>query len=166
LSSQENKATFLHLFEQVFQKHTPDAFLEFFAPDVVFHLSGLPQPLHGREAVKEWAAHYLSAWDAQFTIQEEIAEGQTVAARWTVRAFHRREYLGMPPTGTTVNFTELCIVHLAEGKAVEVWVMFDTLSVVQQMGFFPKSQPPRNLLRFVIWLRGLGRSRKEKPAAS
>jgi hypothetical protein len=34
--------------------------------------------------------------------------------------------------------------------------MLDTLNVMQQLGFFPKGQPPRALLRAVValqWLR-------------
>ena len=164
MSSAENKAVFLRLFEEAFQNRRTDAFDEGFAPDVVFHLAGLPEPLRGVEAAKRWAAQYLSAWDAHFTIQQAIAEGDIVAARWTVHAFHHGEYLGMPPTRRTVDYTQLYLARFAERKAVEVWVMFDTLSAVQQLGFFPKGPPPRNLLRLLIWFRGLGRTMGEKPA--
>jgi predicted ester cyclase len=39
------------------------------------------------------------------TIEDLIAEGDKVVARWRSRATHRGDYMGIPPTGREVEVT-------------------------------------------------------------
>ena len=47
----------------------------------------------------------------------------------------------------------------------EVWVVFDTLDIMQQMGVFPKGPPPRPLMRLIVALQRLARRRRALPRA-
>jgi predicted ester cyclase len=57
--------------------------------------------------------------DIHDTIEEIIAEGDTVVIRWTITGTHRGVYEGIPPTGKPIKFTGITIVHLCDGKIVE-----------------------------------------------
>jgi predicted ester cyclase len=45
--------------------------------------------------------------DLKHTVDEMIAEGNTVAARWTVRGTHRGDFQGIAPTDKVVSLREL-----------------------------------------------------------
>jgi predicted ester cyclase len=157
MSPEENKAIVLHLLDEVFTRKNPDAFLEYLAPNAVFHLSSYPT-FHGPEAVAKWATTYLAAIDARVTVDDMVAEGDIVMLRWTTNAIHKGEYVGIPATGRPVSFTELALMRFAGDKAEEVWIVLDTLDVMQQLGLFPKGHPPRALMWLVVRLQRLGRS--------
>lgn len=164
LSPEENKTAVLALLDQVFGKRNPSAFLEGLTPDVVFHLPGHPEPFRGPEAVRDWAAAYMAGWDHRMTIEAAVAEGDQVIVRWTMRATHRGEYQGVPPTGRQVAFTEFAQIRLVDGKGAEIWIVLDTLDVMQQIGLFPRNKPPRALLRLIIGLQRLGRRQPVDPS--
>jgi len=165
MSPEENKTTVLAVLDEALGRKNPAAFLDGLSPDVIFHLAGYPEPFHGPEAVRDWAASYLAAWDSRITIETAVAEGDNVLVRWTNRATHTGEYIGIPPTGAHVTFTELAQMRFAGGKAQEVWVVFDTLDIMQQMGLFPKGPPPRPLMRLIVALQRLARRHRALPRA-
>ena len=73
------------------------------------------------------------------TIEEQIAEGDKVAYRWTACGTHQGELMGMAPTGNWVTFTEISIARLADGKIEEIWENYDALGMQQQLGAIPSS---------------------------
>lgn len=75
--------------------------------------------------------------DLKHTVDEIIAEGDTVAARWTVRGTHRGEFQGIPASGKQVNLSGITVHHLKDGKIRETWLSFDNMEVLQQIGAVP-----------------------------
>ena len=47
--------------------------------------------------------------------------------------------MGIPATGKQVKFTEIHIVRIANGKAVEHWGNSDDMAMMQQLGVIPSS---------------------------
>ena len=41
----------------------------------------------------------------------------------------------MPPTGKNVQFSGVSVVHMVDGKAVEIWDFYSVLDMYQQLGF-------------------------------
>ena len=70
----------------------------------------------------------------QFTIEEQIAEGDKVATRWTVTGTHKGDYRGISPDGKVGTNTGITIHRIAGGKMVESWVNSDDLGMLQQLG--------------------------------
>jgi len=73
---------------------------EFFAPDYLDH-AALPGQAPGLEGAKQkWAMYLVALPDMRATIEEMVAEEDEVGLRWTVEGTHRRELLGIRPTGS------------------------------------------------------------------
>jgi steroid delta-isomerase-like uncharacterized protein len=98
----------------------------------------LPEPLRGREAFKEFVQMYLSAFpDGGITVDGQIAEGDTVATRWTARGTHQGELMGIAPTRKQVTVAGLSYSTFKNGKMVESYANWDTLGLLQQIGAIP-----------------------------
>lgn len=75
--------------------------------------------------------------EARFTIEDLIAEGNTIAFRQTLRGTHQGDYLGIPPTGKQVTIPGISVFRIANGKAIEQWTNADDLGGMQQLGVLP-----------------------------
>jgi steroid delta-isomerase-like uncharacterized protein len=92
----------------------------------------------GPEASKQARAMMWGGFpDLQLTIEETIAEGETVAERLTGRGTHQGEFMGVPPTGEQVEFAGMGLFHIREGKIAEFRAMPDVLGLLQQIGAVP-----------------------------
>ena len=63
--------------------------------------------------------------DLNVTVEDLVAEGNKVAARWSWGGTHRGELMGIPPTSKQVAASGTSIHRIAEGKIVESWFNFD-----------------------------------------
>jgi steroid delta-isomerase-like uncharacterized protein len=111
---------------------------ELVGADYVGHDPAMPEQ-HGLEGVKEFVATYLSAFpDGRITVDEQLAEGDLVATRWTGRGTQQGELMGIPPTGKQVTVSGITISRVENGKVVEEWSNWDTLGMLQQLGVVPE----------------------------
>jgi predicted ester cyclase len=76
--------------------------------------------------------------DMRLTIEDIVAEGETVMARWSCRGTHKGDLSGIAPTGKPFTISGVTIVRLANGKMVEGWVNWDALGLMQQLGVVPE----------------------------
>jgi predicted ester cyclase len=75
--------------------------------------------------------------DISITVEDQIAEGDKVVSRWTIRGTHKGEYMGIAPTGKQVTITGISIYRIEKGKIVEDWANSDMLGMLQQLGAIP-----------------------------
>jgi predicted ester cyclase len=73
------------------------------------------------------------------TIEDLIAEGEKVVARWRARATHQGEYVSIPPTGKEVEFTGISVYRIEERKIAESWTVEDELGLMRQIGAVAES---------------------------
>jgi len=134
---EENRACVRRLYEEVFNRKNLAAIDEYFAPYVIDH--SLPPGVPGGiEGVRQTIAMFLGAFpDLNLTLEDIIAERDKVVAHWTLRGTHQGASLGMPPTGKQVTLPGISILRFDSGKAVETWVVFDQLGMLQQLGLAP-----------------------------
>jgi len=110
---------------------------ELFATDVVFH-GGTGEDTCGLKDVKQSTSEWYSAFpDNYFTLDDIVVEGDKVAVRWTWTGTHKGKFMGIPPTNKKVTIWAIQIDRVAGGKFVEIWERFDTLGMMQQLGFVP-----------------------------
>jgi steroid delta-isomerase-like uncharacterized protein len=72
--------------------------------------------------------------DFYSTIDDQIAEGDGVATRWTMHGTHEGEFRGIAPTGKQITVTAIGIFRFSDGKVVESWDNFDQLGMMRQLG--------------------------------
>ena len=72
--------------------------------------------------------------DLRITIDEQIAEGETVVTRWTATGTHEGELMGIAATGKQATTAGININRISGGKLVDGWGIFDQLGLLQQIG--------------------------------
>jgi predicted ester cyclase len=93
------------------------------------------------EAARQEAADFRQGFPDVISIVEDlIAEGDKVVARWRSRATHQGEYVGIPPTGKEVEFTGITVYRIEGGKIAESWTIEDELGLRRQIGTFPRAR--------------------------
>jgi predicted ester cyclase len=129
MSAEENKAVVRREQEELWN-HTGnlDAAAELFAAEQA-------------EAARQEAADFPRGFpDVVSTIEDLIAEGDKVVARWTSHATHQGEYMGIPPTGKEVEFTGISLYRVEGGKIAESWDVEDGLGLMRQLGAIPEPE--------------------------
>ena len=92
----------------------------------------------GRDEFREGVRAMLSAFsDRRVVIEDQLADGDKVATRWTVTAVHSGEFQGVPATGRRGSMTGISIDRLAGGKIVESWEVTDDAGLLRQLGVLP-----------------------------
>jgi predicted ester cyclase len=106
------------------------------AHDCLLH-SVVPFPIdfaRGPDAVRHLVFFYQMAFsEIRISAEQIVAEGDTVAVRWTARGRHTGHLLGLPPTGRETVTTGIDMLRIAGGKIVEGWVDWDALSLLGQL---------------------------------
>ena len=132
-SIEENKRIARRFPEDVATAGDLDLIDEICAEDVVDH-SPLGE-VRGRDALKEQLAGMRAAvTDFSATVEDAIAEGDTVAMRVTLRGTHTGEFMGIPATGNEYEVENMVFTRIEDGQIVERWVLPDMLSMMQQLG--------------------------------
>lgn len=140
MSTEQNKADFKRLYDEVFNQGNLDVVDELIAPNVVEHQ---PQPgvdpnAQGPELVKQIATFYRSAFpDLHITVEDMVAEGDRVVGRVTITGTHQGDLMGIPPTGKRVQVGSIDIIRYEGGKVVEHWGETDAMGLMQQLGVVP-----------------------------
>ncbi len=138
---QQNKELVRRYFEGWANRGDPAVADALIATNVV--LRNPPHIVHSLAEYKQGMAAFHTAFpDLRFTIEEEVAEGNKIAIRWTMRATHLGEYQRHAPTGKTVTVTGISIFQIADGKIQEITVNMDRLGQFQQLGWLPEPSPP------------------------
>jgi steroid delta-isomerase-like uncharacterized protein len=86
---------------------------------------------------------YRSAFpDLKFEIEDLIAEGDRVVARWTTTGTHRGDLMGISPTGKRTSVKGVSVHRIAGGRIKESWIQWDAFGLMRQLGAI--SEPARS----------------------
>jgi steroid delta-isomerase-like uncharacterized protein len=139
-SSKVNKQIVSRYFNEVMSQGKLEVIDEIIAPNFAFRIPTLPDPIRGRDGMKQFVTVLRTAFpDIQFTVERQIFEGNKIASRYSMSATHKGEFLGVPPTGKKVTDIGNDLFHLAGGQIVNIWVSEDALGLLQQLGAIPAS---------------------------
>ena len=125
--------------EEAWYNGNVDALDEIYAADYVWHRPPFPD-IVGLVAAKESIAATRVAYsDIQTDYEEMVAEGDSLAYRWTLRMKHTgtSPSLPIPPTGKEVTLVGCTMVRIKDGKVVEEFEHSDYLGFLQQIGVVP-----------------------------
>ena len=109
---------------------------QFISPDIVLHFAG--QQFRGRDTyLGIVAANKVAFPDLVWTVNHMVADGDTVAIRYTMTGTQRGTFAGVPASNKPVTAASMAFYRLVGGKIVEERAQLDMLSVFQQIGTVP-----------------------------
>jgi steroid delta-isomerase-like uncharacterized protein len=130
MPAEGNKALVRRWYEEVLNGPNLAVADDVVAADLVFN----GQPI-GREGIKQAAAWVRSIFpDLHVTVDDVVAEGDRVVTRFTARATHRGELMGIPPTGKTVTLRGVHVDRVQDGRIAERWETVDLLALLRELG--------------------------------
>ena len=130
MSIEENKAIVRRFFEELLSTDNFAVADEILSPDFRFYFAGSPVAMDLESYMEFLAARRAAFPDRRFVVEDMIAEGDKVSARFTMRGTHA-------PSAREVSMTGIDMIRLAEGKMVEDRVEVDQLGMMQQLGVIP-----------------------------
>ena len=134
--SEENKAMFRKFVDAMNNKDT-SIVVDLLADNYVDHDAppGFPP---GAQGMKDMMEMFFTAFpDLKITINQLVAEGDIVVGAMTSAGTQTRDFMGIPPSGKKMSITEMHMVCVADGKAVEHWGAADSMTMMQQIGAMP-----------------------------
>ena len=75
--------------------------------------------------------------DVQWTLEDVVAEGDKVAARFTMRGTHTGPFMGIRSSGKPFSVTSMGIYRIVNGQIMEEHGLPDMLGILQQIGAVP-----------------------------
>ena len=139
MTAQENALVVRRFAEKVITEGFIDSAVDFVWEDVVEQVP-LPGQGPGLEGLKDILRVMRSAFpDLDFSVKEQIAEGDRVASRFEWTGTHKGEFLGVPATGRHVRVWGMVIDRLEQGRIKDTRIIMDTLGLMTQLGVFPPS---------------------------
>jgi steroid delta-isomerase-like uncharacterized protein len=144
MSTEENKAIVRRWFDEVLSRGDMDALdsicAECHPQFAVVRGVMEPAPL-GMSGLKSLITGLRSAFpDLQATVEEQIAEGDKVVTRVTMRGTQRGEFQGMPATGQSFTIPGVSIWEVRGNLLIQEWVSWDAMGMMQQLGAIPAPQ--------------------------
>jgi steroid delta-isomerase-like uncharacterized protein len=135
--SEQNKKLMRRIFDEVWNQGNLETIDEIFSPDFVTHFlpPGTPP---GRDGIRQYISMYRAAFpDVHIDVEDQIAEGDKVVTRTTIRGTHKGTFMGIPATGKKIQVSAIIITRFEGGQNVESWVEQDRLGLMQQLGVVP-----------------------------
>jgi steroid delta-isomerase-like uncharacterized protein len=132
--SNQNAAAVRRFIDEVWNRGKLEVIDEIFTPDFLHHQPDGGQ-MKGRDALKQMVGMFREALpDLQCTVEDQFAEADRVATRWSVLGTHKGELMGVAPTGKQVSFWGTSIHRFEGGKIAEAWGAYDILNLMKQIG--------------------------------
>lgn len=139
LSEAEANKNVVHRFNEALNTFNFDLFDELLRSDFVRHSQASSDvQVRSREEYKRFNEQWVTAFpDLHATIHFLVAEGDKVAANATLTGTQMGPMGSFPASGKKVESKFLSIFRLEEGKIAEIWVEWDNLVILKQLGYFP-----------------------------
>jgi steroid delta-isomerase-like uncharacterized protein len=142
MAYEQNKAIVRRFIQELFNEGKVDEAKNFVTPDIIYH--GLEE-LRGLEDFKKWIIEDRKTFpDLEVTIVEDMAEGNNVAVRWTLKATHEGDFAGLPASHKKFEAHGADIFHFENNKIKEAWTIFDALAPALRLGVVEMVQPEQS----------------------
>ena len=137
--TQDNSAIVRRFVDEVINQGKMGSAEEFVWEDVVEQVP-LPGQGPGLEGLKDVLRGMRSAFpDIDFSIKEQICEGDKVVSRFEWTGTHKAEFMGVPATGRQVRVWGVVIDRLEAGRIKDTRILMDALGLMMQLGALPAS---------------------------
>jgi len=110
----------------------------------IYHSNKLPA-VNGIDGLKKVISSFRTAYpDLKLILEDELFSENKAAGRWHITGTNTGAG-EMPPTGKSVDFWGIAILHVANGKLKEEWTASDNQSLMEQLGYImmPPAAPKK-----------------------
>jgi predicted ester cyclase len=117
----------------------PSVVFEVLSDDYIEHDLPFTDMGDGREFQKTVLENIIAAFsEMTFEYDEYVEVGDTVVENWKLTIKHDRgPFMGVEPTGKTVEARGIDIFRVRGDRLVEHWGVLDTLALAQSIGAIP-----------------------------
>lgn len=134
--SEQNKALYRRVIEEIWHDKNPDKIDEIYAKDFVMHTP--VGDYKGPEGYREIYDAYANAFpDCRFHIGGILAEGDRVMLQYTYTGTHKGELMDIAPTGKKISVMGIAVMRASGGKIVEESAVWDLYGLLQQLEVVP-----------------------------
>jgi hypothetical protein len=140
MSEQVNKEKIRGILEGFFVRPVSDpvktaaAVDKYCSPDLIYHSIQMGDV--GFEQAKQFQINLETALKPEITLKNIIVEGDMAAIQFTLQGTHQASFMGIPATGKKVKIEIVEIVKYRGEKITEIWMYYDNLSSMKQIGAF------------------------------
>ena len=140
MSTVQGKSIIRHIFDEAFNHGNLSIVDELVAPNGISHHLSWGMPAN-RMGLKQLIAMFRTAFpDLNCTIEDEIIQGDKVAAHLTMRGTHKGLFLGNSPTSKSISVKGLIYARIENDQVIDNYILIDQMGILQQLGLVP---PPR-----------------------
>lgn len=142
-TTENNKALFVEVMEEVFNKHNLELADRYYLEDYKQHNPNVPT---GRAGFKAFFSGFMAAFpDLHATVEQVVAEGDLVSAiiRWT--GTHTGNFQGLSPTGRPIEFKTADIFRVEGGKIAEHWDVVSNTEMLATLGLISFRDGPKKM---------------------
>jgi steroid delta-isomerase-like uncharacterized protein len=137
--SETNKQIARREIEELFLRGDWAVLDELISEDYVGHDPALPEPVRGKDCLRELMESYRAGFgQLDVRIEDQVAEGDTVVTRWTATGRHDGELFGVPTTGKDLEVAGISIERMKDGQITEDWTIWHALGLMRQLGVVPE----------------------------
>ena len=110
--------------------------LSYFSDDVVVNLLGVPVLLEGKEAVsKNFVLPFIQSFPGNVhQMLNLVHQGNQVVIEWMFVAVHKGDFVGIPPTGRSVNLPGCSVYTVEGGQITRGHLYYNGPTLLEQLG--------------------------------
>ena len=133
--STQNDAVVQRWWEQLWNRGDLAVADEIIDPGFTNHDPASPWVPPAIEGCKTLVTGYRTVFpDLHFTIEQQVAAGNTVVSHWRCRGTHRGDLMGVAPTGKSIEVEGISILRFENGRINHQTTIWDALGLMQQIG--------------------------------
>lgn len=128
------KASCRRFYDEVMSQGNLDLIDELVADDFVEHetMPGVPP---GKDSPREMTKIFRTAFpDLRAVVEEMVQEGNKVAVLARFTGTHQGDFMGIPPTGKSVDVPVFDLIEFRGDKVIAHWGVSDNGAMMEQLG--------------------------------
>lgn len=129
--------------EELWNGQRPELAETLLAENAVTHqltsnVGPIPTASRTRADLKNEVVQWFKAFpDLRWSIEQVVADGDLVVARYVVRGTHKGTWYGIPATNKLAEFRMIHTVRIENEQIAEDWLLADWHSLLHQLGLVP-----------------------------
>ena len=137
----ENLAVVRSFYEDGVNRGDLSVFDRVAAPDVVYHGATVVDE-SGLQALRRIYGEALTGFPGlQYTLLTSVADGDSVALRYSVSGVHTGDFRGLAPSGKTITWNHSAFASLECGRISEMWAEINQLDRLREFGILATEGP-------------------------